>query len=336
MHKSNSIEPWVPVDPHEGTVHEGSDLVSELKHVERCHLRFQKAECEGVIAAFDAGAVLLTAKERTTYGEWERELRAAIKASRVVVDLRTCQRYMKVARLLLLNPASPAVDYLEAPSKTTRTSFLNFLREHGLKSINKVLALEPPEPRADSPSPPDEDDAAGECDERESCSSPDNDATFLTPDEILKHVIEFLGGIDLDPCASIDSSLHLPAGRSIALPEDSLSPGAEWSGSLYVHPPANNVLPFAIRTVAAIEDRESEVAIVLIPAVTDSDYMATLQPYAKGFLHRRPTFATPSGDLVRPATPYVLVLVTKDDSHFQRFADVVGPIADIYYPHRFV
>ena len=79
----------------------------------------------------------------------------------------------------------------------------------------------------------------------------------------------------------------------------------------------------------AVESGESRKVLVFVSAVTDAPYMKPLQPFVKGFLRERPTFYTPTGELIQPATPYMVVLVTLAVDSSEVFAEAFSEIAAI-------
>lgn len=170
--------------------------------------------------------------------------------------------------------------------------------------------------------------------ERQS-AHPDRDDHWTTPPGILRCVLKLLGKIDNDPCGAIAPALHIAGVTTYTPADNSLLTEKAWDGRLFLHPPVSNIAPFLQRAVDAINDGRAVEAVALIPAEMDAEHMAILQPFAKGFFHKRPEFALPAGDPVVPSTPFMAVFITLDRERNIPFALAFGPMADIYFPHQF-
>lgn len=318
------------VDPSLHTGPSLQELEVVVRHVEHCHAGVIHACYEGVVDAYDAGTALNCVKSCLSHGDFLPWLQSAFGAGRTSVSVKTCQRYMKVASLLTSLPEFPATELEDSTSKATRASQIEVLAAYRLNSIRKVLALahmngtkaSDPEPLAEVPEEP-----------TEFTSRIDND--WLTPPQVVACASELFGSIDLDPCGVDDPRFHLPANITLTASDDSLSPGTGWRGRIFLHPPATNVAPFVERAARAVQCSEADEALLLLPADTDAEHMAVIQPFAKGFLHHRPTFVTPDATLVRPPFPYMFVYLALAANRIEKFGNACGPMADIYLPHRF-
>ncbi len=317
------------VDPDDNDGSESS-LAEVLRFVEDCHRRALGALGTAVVAAYEAGMMLHAYRLQFQHGAWEDAVRQIVREEGLDITLRTCQRYLQVASILSeLLLAEFGQDQLR-DQKTTRATLLRILRQRELLSINKVLALKKTKPAKKSKATRAQTAAT----EGDASAEPD-EAVYLTPKAILVAVEEFFGQKALE-----SSGLPTTSGQSLDLPVlgfagDDLAALPQWSGNLFVHPPQDLVVPFIERTISAIETGAADQAIVLVTAEMDAEHASLLQPYVRGFLRKRPTFETPSGEFVVPQTAYMLVHVSRNDDRSQEFAEAFGHLADIYYPHRF-
>lgn len=327
MSSAHSIVLKSTVDPILDDADVARALQLAAKHIERSHAGVERVCFEGVWYAAQAGEHLHFVKDRIPHGEFKRWLSQALPT----ISVRTCERYMEVARILQALPDYP-VDVQGAEiSKAAKASQLQSLRSNGLSSLRKVLALH----KTSSSEDPPKQLALGPMVSEEIAPAPlDCDDDWQTPSEIIDAVVELLGAIDLDPCGIADRAFHLHGVKTLTPADDSLS-SAKWRGRCFVHPPLSNVGPFAERAAAAVTSGEAEEAMAFMPAEMDATHMGVLQPFAKGFLRMRPTFASAAGELAQPAWPYMLVFLTRDADRIDAFADACGHLADIYYPHRF-
>ncbi len=299
-----------------------------IHQIERSHANVERTCYDGVWHAAQAGEYLHFVKERISHGGWKPWLSESLPA----ISVRTCERYMEVARILRHLPGYPLNEPGVEPSKTTRASQLSVIRANGLTSLRKVLLLNQNSKQDSAEQGASLDGTIAD----ELVPPPFRlDDDWQTPAEIVACTIELFGAIDLDTCGVTDPQFHLSATRTLTKADDGLSPVVPWHGRVFVHPPVTNVGPFVERAVAAVAGREAEEALLFLPAETDAAHMAVLQPFVKGFLHCRPTFATPSGELVQPATPYMLVWISNNEDRQTDFAEAFGHVADTYYPHRF-
>lgn len=312
------------VDPTADPPEHKSQLNKTAKRIERSHVRAQQSFLDGVWHAYRAGDELLTAKTIIPRGGWETWLAEKLPA----ISVRTCQRYMKLARTLRSLTDFPGDDGEEEPSKTTRASQLNFLHEHGFTSWRESVRLEKQKSTGLEGQPFDQQSS-----DHPAPSRFDSDDDWQTPADILSSAFELFGTIDLDPCGT--NEFRLPVARTFTKSQNGLAPESAWEGRMLIHPPTSNVEPFLQRACEAVEGDPANEALIFMRAEMDAPCMKYLQPYAKAFLHSRPTLVNPAGEAARPAWPYMLIFVSQVRKRNNLFAEAFGPLADIYRPHRF-
>jgi len=316
------------VDPSSLPDDQFRELRSVAAQITKSHRNVDQAYVLGVWHASRAGEKLLFVKDSLPHGLWKKWLAEHL----LEISVRTCQRYMEVAEQLRQLPDYPAVEPDSEPSKVERATQLALLSANRLVSIREALAFGKPQPQLQSPSAP----ALQSRSSAESAPpTPRDDDHWQTPSDIVDASIELFGVIDLDPCGVDAPALHLPATRTLTAADDSLAPGTAWNGRLIVHPPGSRMASFVERAAGAIASGEAEEALLVLPADTDASHMAVLQPYARGFLHCRPTFSLPSGELTQPHRPYMIVFVTRDDARIDDFAAAFGHLCDVYRAFRF-
>ena len=164
------------------------DLAIALKQAASSHLKCVGSACDTLFFALEAGVTLLNAKEHVEHGKWAQAAKKVIANKKLPITIRTCQRYMKLADILLRLPGSPSVEAVHEDSKTTRASFTRLLKEHDLVSISSVLALGSKSRKRKEPQSVSEELETFQADAE----------SELITQQALECVLGFLGEIDLD------------------------------------------------------------------------------------------------------------------------------------------
>lgn len=146
---------------------------------------------------------------------------------------------------------------------------------------------------------------------------------WYTPSEIVKGVFELWGSISLDPCSNSKEKPNIPAGTHYTKADDGLS--QEWFGRVYVNPPYGRVIQeWTDKAADEYEAGNLEAAILLVPARTDTAWMARLRAYPRCFVRGRLKFSN-SPDAA--PFPSCVVYLGPDES---RFARVFSQFGDVY------
>lgn len=136
-------------------------------------------------------------------------------------------------------------------------------------------------------------------------------AEWFTPPGIVAGADAVLGGIDLDPCASLAKPHHVPAGTVFTSSDDGLS--RPWSGAVYMNPPYGN----AVRDWITKAEREvmignADAVLALVAARPDARWFQPLFRYPLAFIVRRVRFLDATGTPhASPAFPSALALITR-------------------------
>lgn len=147
-------------------------------------------------------------------------------------------------------------------------------------------------------------------------------AQWYTPDALAQKIQEFMGTIDLDPCA--DPGKHIPATRHFT--EGGLEQG--WSGRVYMNPPYGREIPAWVRKALAEPVQE---IIMLLPARTDTRWFKPLFSCSICFIAGRIKFLSPDGE--RMSAPFPSVLVYRGQRQRQ-FAHAFGNLGTVIFPDR--
>jgi phage N-6-adenine-methyltransferase len=98
---------------------------------------------------------------------------------------------------------------------------------------------------------------------------------WLTPNEIIDLVVEMLGSIDLDPCASESDIFNIPA--KMYYTEWSNGLDKKWEGKVYVNPPyGKDISKWIYKAIHEYNDGNASEIILLIPARTDTRWFQDL------------------------------------------------------------
>jgi hypothetical protein len=158
-------------------------------------------------------------------------------------------------------------------------------------------------------------------------------AEWITPQAILNQVLKLLGHIDLDPCSSESAPRHVPASQYYTANDDGLI--APWQGHVFLNPGLSPMLDrWVKRAVHEVVAGHAKQVLLLLPALTDADWAADLQPYPRAFLYVRPQVFVPASNTpVTLAHPLMIVHISATDRTAD-FADHIGVIGDVFVPFR--
>jgi hypothetical protein len=146
---------------------------------------------------------------------------------------------------------------------------------------------------------------------------------WYTPDSIIERVILILGEIDLDPCSNSKMAPNVPAVHHYTKKDDGLS--RSWHGRVYMNPPYGRVIgPWVTKLVAEYRAGRATQALALLPARTDTRWMAQLREFPRCFIRGRLKF---SGHQNSAPFPSVVVALGCDPG---TLAQAFGDIGDVY------
>lgn len=158
-----------------------------------------------------------------------------------------------------------------------------------------------------------------------------NTPEWQTPPYIIERVIRVMGAIDLDPCSNGYGSPNVPAARYYTIEIDGLA--QMWHGRIYMNPPYGRAIDSWVeKLVLEYEARHVTQAIALLPARTDTRWMARLRGFPRCFLRGRLKFSAEgampcSGHANGAPFPSVVVALGCD---LGQFVAAFGDIGDIY------
>lgn len=130
--------------------------------------------------------------------------------------------------------------------------------------------------------------------------------TYFTPQYVLDPVRSDMGGIDLDPCTTVDNPVG--AATFYTIEDDGLS--QPWDGSAFVNPPYGKARePWADKCIEA--GRRGQRVVLLMPAATDTKVFqrAALSADVGVFVQGRLKFGTlrPNRRQIAASHPSVLL-----------------------------
>ena len=146
---------------------------------------------------------------------------------------------------------------------------------------------------------------------------------WYTPQHIIDSVIELFGEIDLDPCSNSKINPNVKAGQYYTQNDNGLE--KPWHGKIYMNPPYGRVISDWVEKVCA-EHKIGNLtdAILLLPARTDTAWMAKLREFPRCYVRGRLKF---SGSENSAPFPNVVVYIGKD---IDRFINVFSAHGDVY------
>jgi hypothetical protein len=145
-----------------------------------------------------------------------------------------------------------------------------------------------------------------------------------TPDLIIERAIQTMGAIDLDPCSDSAENPNVPAGTHFTIDDDGLA--QEWYGRVYMNPPyGRRIGHWVTKLVAEYEAGRVLQAVVLLPARTDTRWMAKLRAFPRCYLRGRLKFKGHTA-----AAPFPSVVVFLGSGH-RAFTNSFNDLGDIYW-----
>jgi phage N-6-adenine-methyltransferase len=147
---------------------------------------------------------------------------------------------------------------------------------------------------------------------------------WLTPKEILDHVLSVLGSIDLDPCGERgDDRANIPAGAHFTKKDDGLSKA--WTGAVYINPPYSDAAAFIEKLITEWREGRVTQAIALLPSRTDTAWFRAILAVAPVcFIMGRIIFKLPTGELAPTGAPFPSAISYLGPNR-DRFAAVFSP-----------
>lgn len=299
--------------------------------VESHHAAYLRHLGASLLHSYAAGVVLNTAKSRMSRGEWLKFLSANFEDGKSTVSIRTCHRYMRLAKHIAIIAQRRGVEINSTcVSNSDAEQILDGL------SLNAALRLThvTHEIQVDDP----ENITASEIHNLEDETQPEpspND--WLTPSWLISALHKFWTCVDLDPCCENVEQPNIPAIARYSSLENGLSPDRPWNGNVFINPgQAGDLRPWVARAGIEFQAAHIREAVLLLPAVTDANWADLIQPYPRAFLHARPqvTFASAPEMQVALDHPAMLIFLGPAD-RLAEFAEVFGVLADIYQPFVF-
>lgn len=147
-----------------------------------------------------------------------------------------------------------------------------------------------------------------------------------TPAIIIERAIQTMGAIDLDPCSDkpTGDGPNVPAAAHYTEADDGLS--LPWHGRVYMNPPyGRQIGAWVGKLVSEYNAGNVEQAVALLPARTDTRWMALLREYPRCYIRGRLKF----GDHTSSA-PFPSAVVFLGLGHHS-FVKAFGDIGDIYW-----
>lgn len=115
------------------------------------------------------------------------------------------------------------------------------------------------------------------------------ESDWLSPLHIVDAANETLGGIDLDPCASLSHIDNVPARIKWTVSDDGLS--RDWSGSVYMNPPYGRPIgDWTAKLVSESKSGRVSAFVALVPARTDTRWFADFDGCVYCFIRGRLSF----------------------------------------------
>ena len=149
-----------------------------------------------------------------------------------------------------------------------------------------------------------------------------NSPEWHTPPHIIERTIPVMGAIDLDPCSNSHQCPNVPATLHYTQEDDGLV--QDWHGRVYMNPPYGRVIGLWIdKLVKEYQARRVTQAIALLPARTDTRWMARLRSFPRCFLRGRLKF---SGCENSAPFPSVVMALGCD---LEAFVVAFGDIGDV-------
>lgn len=148
-------------------------------------------------------------------------------------------------------------------------------------------------------------------------------AEWYTPEHILERIRDTLGWISLDPAASPNAPAWNYAIRHYTKAQNGLS--LPWEGRIFLNPPYGRVIhKWVAKAVAEFDEGTMDQGLLLLPARTDTKWMAILADFDRCYIRGRLKF---SGAPHSAPFPSVVVAMGVP---MPRFYEHFQPIGDVY------
>ena len=147
---------------------------------------------------------------------------------------------------------------------------------------------------------------------------------WYTPSVIVARVIDFFGGIDLDPCSNSHEHPNVPAVTRYTHADDGLA--RSWGGhhSVYMNPPYGTEIPrWTNKMVSEYEAEAIAEAIALLPARIDTQWYQPLYAYLMCHIEGRLVFE--NAEYSAPFPSVIVYLGKRREEFIAAFRDL-GPI----------
>ena len=145
---------------------------------------------------------------------------------------------------------------------------------------------------------------------------------WYTPDKIIEPTVKLMGGIDLDPCSNSKTNPNIPAKNHFTLEDDGLT--KTWKGKVFLNPPYSMGMKKWIEKVHFhFLNGDVTEAIILVPARTDTQWLAILKEYPRCFVKGKLHFS--GAEYPAPFPSIVLYLGNRTKAFLHHF-DSVGDI----------
>lgn len=146
---------------------------------------------------------------------------------------------------------------------------------------------------------------------------------WYTPQHIIDSVIELFGEIDLDPCSNSKINPNVKANEYYTQNDNGLDKA--WNGKIYMNPPYGRVISdWVEKACAEHESGNLTDAILLLPARTDTTWMAKLREFPRCYVRGRLKF---SGSENSAPFPNVVVYIGRN---IDGFISVFSSHGDVY------
>ena len=299
--------------------------------VESHHAAYLRHLGASLLHSYAAGVVLNTAKSRMSRGEWLKFLSANFEDGKSTVSIRTCHRYMRLAKHIAIIAQRRGVEINSTcVSKSAAEQILNGL------SLNAALRLTHAA-HAIQVDDPENITASGIQDLEDEKQPEPSPNDWLTPPWLNAALLKFWDEINLDPCCENTELSNIHAITRYSSLEDGLSTDLPWNGNVFINPGQEGDLqPWVERAVSEFQCGHIREAILLLPAVTDANWTDLLQPYPRAFLHARLHVAFVSApELQVPLRHPAMLIFLGSADRLSNFADQFGVFADVFESYSF-
>lgn len=330
-----STDEDLTVSDSDATVHPGPKAdrspVAGLKRTVELHQAAANRHLgAAVMHWFLEGDALNRAKERMGRSQWLQFLRGAFGEGKSPVSIRSCQRYMRLAKHISVIAARRGITINAtrvSPSEAEHIlDGLSLRAALQLTSTHHDVNVEDLEDELENDESPD--------DRPREESSPDE---WLTPESLIGPILTLWPHIDLDPCSEGGQQPNIPARLHYTREDNGLSPNLPWRGTAFINPgQAGDLRPWVARSVVEFQAGHVREAILLLPAATDAHWADLIQPFPRAFLHSRPNVPLAHEPEMQIVLPQPAMLIFLGDSErLNDFAEHFGVCADVFQAYSY-